>query len=207
MKLTRRTAFKTLAATSAVFMSAAKGVFAQDGAAVVEMSMGPDDAAVTVIEYASFTCPHCASFHKDVFHDLKSEFIDTGKIRFVFREVYFDRFGLWAGMIARCGGEQKYFGIVDMLFKRQREWAVGGEDPSVIVDNIKKIGRIAGLSDAEMEECLMDKDHAKALVEEFQKNATADNIDSTPSFIIDGEKYSNMSFAEMSKLLNEKLEG
>ena len=75
-----------------------------DTSGVLEMSMGNPDADVTVIEYASFTCPHCRSFHEGAFKDLKKDYIDTGKINFIYREVYFDRFGLWAGMLARCGG-------------------------------------------------------------------------------------------------------
>ena len=78
-----------------------------DKSLVVEMALGAEDAPVTVIEYASFTCPHCRNFHQNTFKQVKENYVDTGKVRFIYREVYFDRFGLWAGMVARCGGPEK----------------------------------------------------------------------------------------------------
>lgn len=173
-------------------------------AEIREMTMGSDDAPVTVVEYASFTCPHCANFHEDVLGDLKRDYIDTGKVRFVYREVYFDRFGLWAAMVARCGGGDRYFGIADMIYATQSEWTSGG-DPATIVGNLRRIGKTAGLTDAQLDACLTDSDKAEALVAWYQENAEADDITSTPSFVIDGEKYGNMSFADFSEVLDEKL--
>jgi protein-disulfide isomerase len=89
---------------------------------VKDFSIGAPDAAVKMVEYASFTCPHCAHFHETVFKDLKRDYIDTGKVHFTLREVYFDRYGLWSAMMARCGGDLKYFGIADILFSTQAEW-------------------------------------------------------------------------------------
>ncbi len=83
------------------------------------LQSGQRRCAVKIVEYASFTCPHCANFHTDVFKQLKAEYIDTGKVHFTLREVYFDRYGLWAAMMARCGGEMKYFPITDILFSTQ----------------------------------------------------------------------------------------
>lgn len=171
---------------------------------VIDMFLGNPDAAVTMTEYASFTCPHCATFHTTVMPSLKSEYIDTGKIKFVYREVYFDRLGLWGGMLARCGGPKKYFGITDMLYKRQREWTKG--EGAEIAQNLYKIGRIAGLKNADMEACLQDQDMAKALVAEFQKNADADGINSTPTILINGVNHGNKSYEEFKKLLDEQLE-
>jgi len=100
----------------------------------VEMTMGNPDAAVTVIEYASLTCPHCANFHTGTWPDLKANYVETGKINFIFREVYFDRAGLWAAAVARCGGPDRYFGIIDILFKKQADrgalchWPPSGSD-------------------------------------------------------------------------------
>lgn len=92
---------------------------------VLEMTKGNPDAAVTLIEYASFTCPHCRSFHENVMPQLEEEFIEPGLINFVYREVYFDRYGLWAGMMARCAGPLRYFGIVDLIYEQQAEWTQG----------------------------------------------------------------------------------
>lgn len=177
-----------------------------DTSGIVEMALGDENAPVTVIEYASFTCPHCANFHRNVFGDLKKNYIDTGKVRFIYREVYFDRFGLWAGMVARCGGPERYFGLTDLIYERQRDW-LSGEDASQIVQNLRKLGKLAGIGDAELDACLADKEKAQALVALYEKNTTADNIDSTPSFVIDGKKYSNMSYEEFAATIDGKLGG
>lgn len=174
--------------------------------AVPDMVLGNADAPVTIIEYASYTCPHCADFHEDVFGDLKKTYIDTGKVKFVFREVYFDRYGLWAAMVARCGGDTRYFGISSMLFDGQREWAAS-DDPAVVVENLRKIGRTAGMDDATLTTCLEDSTMAQAMVAAFQTNAAADKVEGTPTLIIDGEKHSNMSYADLAKILDAKLGG
>ncbi|MCR9089276.1 MAG: DsbA family protein [Rhodobacteraceae bacterium] len=171
---------------------------------IVEMTLGDPDAPITVVEYASFTCPHCATFHKTVFKELKENFIDTGKVQFVHREVYFDRFGLWAGMVARCGGPERYFGITDMVYSTQSEWTSGG-DPATVVGNLRRIGKTAGLSDAELDACLADGEKAEALVAWYQENADADGVQGTPTFIIDGVQHSNMSYDDFAEILDEKL--
>lgn len=171
---------------------------------VQEMFLGNADAAVTVVEYGSFTCPHCAQFHADVFPQLKANYIDTGKIKFVYREVYFDKLGLWAGMLARCGGGSRYFGVSDLLFTNQAGWSHAATAPEAI-DAMFALGRQAGLTDAEMDACIKDQANAEALVGQFQKNLEADGIDSTPTFILNGTKFSNMAYdefaAELDKLL------
>ncbi|MCP5086772.1 MAG: DsbA family protein [Rhodobacteraceae bacterium] len=209
MTLTRKQFLSTFAATLAVSVGAPGFSLADEAAEteIMEMTLGAEDAPVTMIEYASYTCPHCANFHENVFPNLKADYIDTGKVKFIYREVYFDRFGLWAGMLARCAGPDKYFGMADLLYKRQPEWAQGGSEPAEIVANMKKIGRVAGMTDEEMDACLQDGDKAKALVAEFQKNAEADDISGTPSFIIDGTKYSNRSYAELREILDQQLDG
>jgi protein-disulfide isomerase len=175
-----------------------------DTSRVVDMALGNPDAAVTVIEYASFTCPHCRAFHEGAFQQLKANYIDTGKIHFIYREVYFDRFGLWGGMLARCGGEQRYFGITEMLYANQQEW-LGNGDPATIAENLKKIGLTAGLTAEQVDACMQDAEMAKAMVAVYQQNAEADGIESTPSFVINGEKYSNMSYEDFAAILDEKL--
>ena len=169
-----------------------------------DMVMGDENAPVTVIEYASYTCPHCANWHEDVFDKLKADYIDTGKVKFIHREVFFDRFGLWAGMIARCGGDVRYFGLNDMIYSTQKEW-IGEGDPTLILENLRKIGRKAGMSNEEMDSCMGDEKFAQGLVAAYQANAAADEINSTPSFIIGGEKYSNMSYEDFAAAIDEKL--
>lgn len=171
---------------------------------VADMSLGNPGAKVTVVEYASFTCPHCATFHENQFKQIKANYVDTGKVRFVFREVYFDRFGLWASMVARCGGEEKFFGMADLLMKGQKQWSRSG-DPVAIAGELRKVGRLAGIDEDKLQSCLTDQDKAKSLIAWYQANATADNIDSTPSFVINGKKYGNMSYGDFADLLDAKL--
>lgn len=177
-----------------------------DISGIPDMVAGNPDAAVEIIEYASFTCPHCATFHLGAYKQLKSEYIDTGKIRFVYREVFFDRFGLWASLLARCSGPEKYFGLADLIYAGQSEWTRAGE-PAAIVEELRKIGRLAGMDNETLEACLQDGEKAQQLVAWYQQNAEADGIDSTPSFVINGKKYSNMSFAEMKKIIDDALAG
>lgn len=175
-----------------------------EAALIPDMVLGQAEAPVEVIEYASFTCPHCANFHDTVLGKLKTNYVDTGKIRFVYREVYFDKFGLWAGMVARCGGPEKYFAISDIIYDTQKEWLAPGEAAG-IAENLRKIGLKAGLGAEQIDACMKDNDMAKALVAAYQANATKDEINSTPSFVIDGQKYSNMSYEDFAKILDEKL--
>ena len=175
-----------------------------DTSGVVEMVMGAEDAPITLVEYASFTCPHCASFHNGPLKQLKAEYVDTGKVRFIYRDVYFDRFGLWAAMVARCDAA-KFFGIADLLYGQQSEWIAGGGDPALIAENLRRIGRVAGLENDQLEACLADNANAQALVAWYQANAQADDVNSTPTLIIDGEKHSNMAYADLKAILDEKL--
>ncbi len=172
---------------------------------VVEMVKGNPDAAVEVIEYASFTCPHCATFHANQYQALQANYIDTGKIKFVYREVYFDRPGLWASMIARCPGDTDFFfNMSALLYEKQREWLASG-DPATIVQDLRTLAKTAGLDDATLDACLSDGPKAESLFTWYQENAERDGINSTPSFIIDGQKYSNMPYDEFAATLDGKL--
>lgn len=177
-----------------------------DTSGIIEMVAGNPDSTVEIIEYASFTCPHCATFHAGPYKQLKEEYIDTGKIRFVYREVYFDRFGLWASLVARCGGVEKFFGMADLIYAGQGQWSRAG-DPAAIVEELRKIGRLAGLDNETLEACLQNGERAEALVAWYQANAEADNIDSTPSFVINGKKYANMRYDDMKDIIEDALAG
>ncbi|MDH5797872.1 MAG: DsbA family protein [Paracoccaceae bacterium] len=175
-----------------------------DTSMVQEMSLGNPDAKVTVVEYASFTCPHCRNFHSNVFDQLKANYIDTGKIHFIYREVYFDRYGLWAGMIARCGGEMRYFGITDMIYDMQQEWT-NSSDPTQIAANLRQLGIASGLSGEQVDACMADVAKAEAMVAVYNQNRQRDDVTSTPTFRINGEKYGNMSYSDFADILEEKL--
>ena len=171
---------------------------------IQDFSIGSPDATVKVVEYASFTCPHCAAFPANVWPQLKTNYVDTGKVQFTYREVYFDRYGLWAAMVARCGGEMRYFGIIDMIFEQQQEWAAS-DDPNVVVGNLRTIGKAAGLDDAALDVCLKDGAKAEAMVAHFEANMEADGVEGTPTFIINGTKHSNMSYDDMKAIIDAEL--
>lgn len=208
MKLNRRAMIAlAAAATAAMTPALAQETGTAETAAAAapgDFSLGSPDAKVKLVEYASFTCPHCANFHDTVFGQLKKDYIDTGKVHFTLREVYFDRYGLWAALIARCGGEMKYFGIQDILFAKQAEWAAS-EDPEQVVANLKTIGRSAGLEDAAMEACLNDTANAEALIKQFQTNFEADGVEGTPTLFINGTKHGNMAYEDLKAILDAEL--
>ena len=186
-------------------VSAANAQTADDTAPeVLEMVLGDPDAPVEVIEYASFTCPHCRTFHENVLPRLKAEYVDTGKVRFVYREVYFDRFGLWAGMVARCTGPLRYFGIVDLIYANQSTWTQGS--PAQVAENLRVIGRTAGMTDEVLDACMSDAAMAQAMVETYEGHLEEHDVRGTPSFVIDGEMYSNMSYADFSEILDARYE-
>ncbi len=194
---------RTLVTTAAAVLFSLSMATAQEGD-IADMVQGSSDAKVEIIEYASYTCPHCASFHAGPYKDLKKDYVDTGKVKFVFREVYFDRFGLWASMIARCAGPDRFFGMTDLLFKEQSLWSRAG-DPAAIVAELRKIGLKGGMEEAQLNACLEDADSAQALVAWYQENAERDDVSSTPSFLINGEPYSNMNYADFSAIIEENL--
>lgn len=205
LKLNRRAMIAlAAAATAAMTPALAEETAADEGPG--DFSLGLPDAPIKIVEYASYTCPHCASFHANVFKNLKAEYIDTGKVHFTLREVYFDRYGLWAAMVARCGGEMRYFGIHDMLFDKQQDWA-GSQDPMQAVQKLREIGLAAGLDNAALDACLNDQAQAEALIARFEKNMAADEVKGTPTIFINGDRHSNLSWTDLKAILDAKLAG
>ena len=145
-----------------------------------DMTMGPDTAKVTVIEYASASCPHCAAFYKDVFPTLKTEYIDTGKIHFIFREFPHNDAALAAFMVARCAPKEKYFPLVDVFFTTQDVWL---QNP---LEGLTKIAQQAGFTKESFDACLKNEAVAKNIL---AVRSTADGLGVTgiPTFFINGE--------------------
>lgn len=150
-----------------------------------DMALGPKDAAVTITEYASMTCPHCARFAEDVFPKIKTEYIDTNKIRYVFREFPLDIKAAAGAMLARCIAKDdagKYFAVIDTLFKSQDTWT-----GSKTTESLKLIGKQTGLTEGEVENCLKDQ----ALLDKIAADQKYANevlkVNSTPSFFINGD--------------------
>jgi len=172
---------------------------------IAEMVQGDEDAPIEMIEYASFTCPHCASFHADVYPELKVNYIDKGLVKFIYREVYFDKYGMWASMIARCAGPDKFFGMTDQIYRKQSVWARAESDLAIVTE-LRKIGLLAGLDETQLGQCLQDSVKLRALVEWYSENAKRDGIKSTPTLVINGEQHSNQSYEKLTKILDEILE-
>ena len=170
---------------------------------VIEMVLGAPDAPVEMIEYASFTCPHCRTFHKNTLPRLKADYIEKGLVRYIYREVYFDRFGLWAGMVARCAGPERYFGVLDLIYARQAEWTQGA--PAEVAENLRRIGRTAGMSNEQLDACLTDVPKAEAMIATYEAHKKEHDISGTPAFVIAGKVHSNMSYADMVALLDDAI--
>ena len=194
----------TLCALPALAQDAAPAEQMPEGKMLPDIALGQADAPVTIIEYASFTCSHCATFHDENLPRLKAEYVDTGKVRFIQRDVYFDAVGLWAGILARCGGDDKYYAVADMLFDEQQTW-LSASDGAGIAANLRKIGAKAGMMPEQMDACWNDKQKVADLVTTFQTNASADGIEGTPTFIIAGEKVENQAWEDMKKIIDAKL--
>jgi protein-disulfide isomerase len=171
-----------------------------------DMALGPKEAPVTVVEFASMTCGHCANFNETVFPKIKSEFIDTGKIRYVFREFPLDIKAAAGSMLSRCIAKDdagKYFAVVDMLFKQQNEWVMKNT-----AETLTRIGKQAGLSQQQVEECLKDQ----ALLDKIAADQKFANevlkVNSTPTFFINGEMLrGEQTFEEFSKKITPLLKG
>ncbi len=169
-----------------------------------DMALGPQNAPVTITEFASMTCPHCAAFTERVFPKIKTEYIDTGKIRFVFREFPLDVKAAAGSMLARCIAKDdanKYFAVVDLLFRQQEAWALKNTTETLI-----RIGKQAGLSQQQVEDCLKDQ----ALLDKIAADQKYANevlkVNSTPTFFLNGEMMKGeQSFEEFDKRIKSLL--
>jgi protein-disulfide isomerase len=157
-----------------------------------DMSMGPDTAKVTVIEYASASCPHCAAFYKDVFPTLKKEYIDTNKIKFIFREFPHNDPALAAFMVARCAPKEKYFPLVDVFFNTQQDWV---QDP---LNGLNKIAQQAGFTKETFDACLKNEAVAKNILE-VRKTADSLGVTGIPTFFINGEMLGGETTMEVMR--------
>ena len=169
-----------------------------DPPAFGEMTLGPDTAKVTVIEYASATCPHCAEFYNKTFITLKKEYIDTGKIKFVFREFPHQDAALAAFMLARCAPKEKYFPLIDIFFLTQPEWT---QSP---FEGLSKIAQQAGFTQAEFEACMKNETIAKQVME-VRKKAEGFGVTGIPTFFINGELYKGDTSIEAMRALIDPL--
>ena len=169
--------------------------------ALPEKVLGKDDAPVTMVEYASMTCSHCAHFHKETLPAIKEKYIDTGKARLVFREFPFDPRAEAGFMLARCA-DDKYFAMVDVLFQQQKSWA----PVENARDALLQISKLAGFSQESFEACLTDQKLLEDVRAVRDRGAKDFGVDATPTFFINGKKYSGaMTVDEMSALIDSLL--
>jgi len=181
--LARRTALAGFLA--GLSLLGTRAVRAQGSTTPLEASIGDPAAPVTMIEYSSLTCPHCAAFHKEVLPGLKERYFDTGKVRLVLRDFPLDESALRAAMIAHCAGPERYPAFVDVFFAQQQSWA-RASDP---VAALKQLARLGGLGEAEIDACLADKKLEEAVLQARLQGQNQFDIQSTPTFIIDGKAY------------------
>jgi protein-disulfide isomerase len=169
-----------------------------------DMALGPKDAAVTITEYASMTCPHCAAFNEQVFPKIKSEYIDTGKVRYIFREFPLDIKAAAGSMLSRCIAKDdaaKYFAVTDMLFRQQSDWVVKNT-----TETLTRIGKQAGLTQQQVEACLKDQALLDKIAADQKYASDVLKVDSTPTFFVNGEKIKGeTSFEEFAKKINPLL--
>ncbi len=209
--ITRRQALQLLGsvAGTALLMTSlpawAQNVSVQDLAVpgpLGDVAQGPADAKVTIVEYASLTCSHCAAFHRDTYPELKKRYIDTGKVRFILREFPLDPLATAGFMLARCDGEGKYYPIVDMLFQQQRAWAFT-EKP---LDALRQMMRQAGMSQEKFDSCLKDQKLYEVVNAVKNRGMETFKVDSTPTFFINGQRHpGNMSIDEIEKIIRPML--
>lgn len=171
---------------------------------VPDLAYGPADAKVTIVEYASLTCPHCATFHTKIFPEIKKKYIDTGKVRFVFRDFPFDQLAAAGAMLARCAGPGKELDMLGVLFEKQEAWAVRNPIPKLF-----EIAKQAGFTQAKFDTCLKDQAMLDKISAVRNRAAEKFNVDSTPTFFINGKRLEGRSdsIATFDKALEPLLKG
>jgi protein-disulfide isomerase len=168
-----------------------------------DMSLGAQNAPVTVIEYASLTCPHCAHFHEATYPELKKRYIDTGKVRFIFREFPLDQLAAAGFMLARCAGPNKYFPMIETLFAQQTGWVV--QKP---LEPLLGIAKQAGFTQQTFEECLKNQQVLDGIEKVRDQAAGKLGVNSTPTFFINGKRYAGaLSIEELDKEIAPYLKG
>lgn len=200
LMLSRRLALAGLAAGVAGFGIHGR---ATQAAEIVEGVVGDPAAPVTMIEYSSLTCPHCAAFHEQTLPGLKERYLDTGKVRLVIRDFPLDQNALRAAVIAHCAGPERYPAFVDVFFAQQESWATA-EDP---VRALKQLAKLGGLGEAEIDACLADRGMEEAILQMRLAGQQQFDIRSTPTFIIDGKAYpGNRTVDEFAAIIDPLLD-
>tara|TARA_B100000925_G_scaffold209461_1_gene159578 strand:- start:1392 stop:1967 length:576 start_codon:yes stop_codon:yes gene_type:complete len=154
-------------------------------ASLQELSIGDDDAPITIIEYASMTCSHCADFHTETYPVLKENYIEKGDVKFIFREFPLDKLSMATSMLARCVDNSISLAFIDILFQNRNKWYSDNA-----IAELKNLSKQAGLSSEDFERCLNDQELLDQLIIQKENAIKEFQINSTPSFIINGKVIS-----------------
>lgn len=216
MTINRRQVISLAGATALSVALANKAAFAQsnlqpdgkvDPAKVAapgtmkEMVYGNADAPVTIVEYASLTCSHCATFANNTLPEIKKKYIDTGKARLIFREFPFDPRATAAFMLARCAPEERYFPMIEVFFKQQAQWAGAADAEAALL----QIAKLAGFTEDSFKACLTDQNVLND-VNAVRERGAEFGVNATPTFFINGEKYSGaLTVDQMSAVIDKFL--
>jgi len=169
--------------------------------ALPDLVLGKADAPVTIIEYASMTCPHCANFHKTTYPALKSKYIETGKVRFIFREFPLDDLAVAASMLARCAGGEKSMALIDVLFASQDKWATRDPIPALL-----QIAKQAGFTQASFDTCLKDQKLYNDILAMRERGSKEFKVESTPTLFVNGKlQKGGATIEELEKLIQPLL--
>ena len=163
-----------------------------------EFFLGNKDAKIVVIEYASMTCIHCANFHKQVYPKIKKNYIDTNKIKFIFRDFPLDKQALFASVLAKCAPKDKYYNFVKLILTNQEKW-ISNDD--TFMNKLRNIGKLAGLNENKINSCFKDEKMVDNIIRTRSIGEEKYNINSTPSLIINEKKYSAMSYENFEKII------
>lgn len=173
-------------------------------AALTPRILGNPDAPVTMLEYSSMTCPHCRAFHVDTLPEIKEKYIDTGKVKLDFRDFPLDRYALMAAAMARSAPEDRYFGLVDLIFKQQAKWARG--EAGDIASNLVQIGRFAGLNPDDAVAAMTSQELADGILEIRLEGQKTHEVGSTPTFVVNGTTVKGaQNFETFADVFEDKL--
>ena len=169
-----------------------------------DLALGDPDAPVTVIEFFSLTCPACERFHKNIYNRLKPEYVDTGKVRFVARDFPLNAPALQAAVLAHCAGRERYFVFIDVLFQTFDDWAASRE----YTEKLAQIGELGGVSRDRFDACLADQDLENSILQSRVSAQAEYQVDSTPTLIVNGEKYDGrMTFEAFAAHIDRLISG
>lgn len=208
----RRRLLKRLTAAAFVVVLSGAGTVVQDRSAAAEnisqadllipppagdRVLGRVDAPITVVEYASMTCPHCARFHETVFPEFKKRYIESGEVRFIFRDFPLDPLAAVASALARCVDKDSYFPMVETLFHEQRQWMVQRPMPQFV-----SMAKLAGVGEQPLRACLSDRKIVEDMQAEQKRASEQFGVRSTPTFFVNGEMHAGgISIEDLAKMI------